>query len=416
MKMTFGRFLRGVSALSLLVAGAMVTGCGDKSSNPDAVDVTVLKAPGNLHIMDNGNGGITLSWEAAINSSDFDGFNVYGMKGAASDLDVEEGKPIVLLDTEGNSVAASKTLLENFNYDPATGFGFEKPGEKTAAEGEDAPEFEAYPIHTKPAEDVLLPTCKVDAGVCKNTTATNFGKSVGDSVTGVDAANGTITYTLPENSLKVGTSYCFFVLSSIDSGKKVSATSTNVQCIVPKFRGTFTLVLPKEGTENKGWKLTDYLAECKTAKACAVPAASYIDTVGETDHTAASKNASVFIEKSGTGPKLVAAKNSGISDLGYKAGGFADPKLRSSAPTLVIDSNTYDTGAGVTGPIFNEGGYSIAGQSVPMKKNHVYVIAVGDPEASVVTKFLYVWVWLKDDVAASPTDASVEVMMPFDVE
>jgi hypothetical protein len=355
-----------------------------------------------------------LWWNGANNEDDFDGYNVYGMKGKAADFGLEAGNSLQLLDAEGAAIQASRDKLALFNYDPAKGLN--EVGVAVAEEGADAPEFSAFPIHTKDTDadkTPLLPTCKNDgAGKCVNTTKANLGKSAEDD--GKIATNGPISYTI--TGLTVGTSYCFLVLSSIDAGQKVSAASSNFECIVPNYSGSFALDLPFGSTaNNRAWYLDKYRDACEASKACVAPVTTTEYKVDGGDHYANDTD-EVYVEYSSTGAGFVAGKNSGIADLGYYAGGFSDSSLPKTAPTLVIDSDTYDTGGSVQGPIFNEGGYSIAGQTVKLSKNHVYIIAVGDSAATgPVTEFLYFWIWIEGDVTTTSTASTVDVQvrMPF---
>lgn len=384
-------------AIGLIALGALVVGCGDKESNPDAVSFAELKFPGDLRILDKGNGAVALTWTGANNEDDFDGYNVYGLKGKAGDFGVTEGSALELLDEKGEPNEAARTVLGKFNFDPAK--GLEAKGDSVNDDGE--VEFSALPIHAKDGDKRLLPTCQQGAaGVCEN-TKTNVGKSVSDLST--LAVNGDITYSL--DKLKPGSSYCFLVLSSMDGGQTVSQTSSNAECVVPKFKSEFSLTIPAATANNYEFDLRAYLASC-TADSCAAPAAAIFKTEAKA-HNAADTGA-VYVESD---VAFIAGKNSGVIDLGYYAKGFDDPTLPAKAPPLGIDTNTYGTNAG---PIYNTGGYSIAGQSVPIVANHVYVIAVGDSAATgVSTKFHYHWLYVK---SVGGGTSAVEMRLSKDAE
>src|SRR6516225_2564091 len=110
-----GREILGVA--SVAAAGWMSFGCGN-ASNPDAVRQDELKRPYGLTITDTGNGSVTLQWYGSNNEDKFDGYSIYGMKGAQKDLGVTAGQALDLMDDGGNANPDTKTILNGFNYNP----------------------------------------------------------------------------------------------------------------------------------------------------------------------------------------------------------------------------------------------------------------------------------------------------------
>ncbi len=389
MKVAIGSLLRATAkpVIGSLAVAALLVGCGDKESDPDAVSVEDLKYPGALKIVDNGNGAVKLWWTGSNNEDDFDGYNVYGMKDTGT-FGLTEGDSLQFLDEAGEPIQAAKDILAKFNYDPATGLESVGTGAAAAnAEGEE-PEFSALPIHTKAAdgETRYLPTCMhtPDAqGVCSNTTEATAGKSVSDGGT-MYAVNGPISYDV--SGLKVGSKYCFLVLSSMDGGTKVSSTSSNFECVTPNHAVSFTMPVPSAGNFSE-FKVADLLAACDAGD-CGDGATHFADTGA----TGATKNSEgvIYAEFGGGSPQWVAGKYSSVIDLGYSTG-FGDALLPAKAPTYVIDEDNLISG----------GGYAVAGQSVPLVASHMYVIAQGDSSGDATqTTFKYHWVYVKDEAGS----------------
>jgi hypothetical protein len=413
----------------IAVAGALVVGCGDKESDPDAVTVDELKGPGKLWIQDQGDGAVTLNWTGSNNEDDFDGYNVYGVKTAAPGQPatvggLAEGNALQLLDDDGEPVEAAKTTLAAFNYNPDNGLGLAAPMSdnfslQDAAEGEEEEEaeFEALPIHKKNGEERLLPTCKHDgAGKCMDTTAANEGQTVEDNNT-LYAVNGPISYSL--TGLKVGSTYCFLVLSTFDRGEEVSQSSSNMACVTPKYAKEVAITLPTSDDASTFLKLdfNAWIDACATAAdgKCPDPGTMF-DEAGDTAAHKASDPGPIYVEYSDNieQPVFVAGKNHAIADLGYYESGFSDPTLPKSAPTLVLDKNSTKspTDTAARGPISNQGGYSIAGQSITIAAGHVYVFAiskVAEGDESVPEKFHYVWAYVAD-----PATGKVQFRIPKD--
>ena len=101
---------------------------------------------------------------------------------------------------------------------------------------------------------------------------------------------------------------------------------------------------------------------------------------------------------------IAAGKNVAIRDMGFYAQGFSDLKLPRSAPALKLGT---DLGAD-NGPLMNTGGFTPAGRSRALRKNHVYVIGVPEKDATAPETFYYHWIWINGDVAPN---SSVPVEM-----
>ncbi len=420
MKVASGKWLRARAPLcGALALGALgLTGCGDKESSPDAVSVSELKYPGDLAIWDKGDGKVVLEWSGANNEEDFDGYNVYGMKGTATALGVTEGVALELLDDKGDKNTTTEAILAKFNYDPAT-TKLEAPGTaialaETAEADSDAPEFSYLPIHTGPADARLLPTCKAAGGTCTMTTAATKDLTAENPTY---AVNGRVKFEVPE-TLKVGESYCFFVMSSMDGGETVSQTSSNVQCVTPKYSVGFNLPIPAGADDPRHLDLRAYLTACDAAGKCAAPGAPVLDAAAESEFNPSAKNSHtasdpmpIYIETSTTGAVgFVAGKAAAVNDLGYYEKGFDDVTLPKGAPVLVLDDSTIGgTGVNKDAPVFNAGGYSIPGQTVPLVAGHVYVFGVGAATASGIGPFHYHWLYVKSAPAGG--NAAVEMRL-----
>jgi hypothetical protein len=405
MKMFSSKSLRDAARLvssALLLGGltALTVGCGSDASDPAAVTLDELKAPGNLWIQDNGNGAATLYWTGSNNEADFDGYNVYGLNVGTDKAKLgtyKEGQAIELLDEAGEPVQAAKDFLGTFNY------SHEKPLEEAATVTDDGEtKFSALPIHQKNGEEGIFPTCGVNAGVCTNHSTSFARQAVSDnSARGV---NGTVSY--PVSGLTVGQSYCFFILSSMDEGAKVSMTSTNIACVTPRYKSEFSMTVADSNANSSVVDLHKFLETCK-ASGCATGDATAlsISTVATADETSPGP---IYIEEN-QGGVFTPGQNVGVRDLGFYAAGFADPTLPRSAPALVIDTSA-------TNPIINGGGYTPAGRSRKIEKNHVYVFAVPAKDATgTPTSFYYHYIWIKDAVTAgSPVAVEMRISSVLD--
>ena len=227
--------------LGLGVALSLLS-CGDEN-DPDAVSALELKSPSALRIIDDGEGKIRLKWSGPNPEDAFEGYNVYGAKLTNTELaaiSLTKGQPIQLLDNAGDAVEAVKTtILPKFDYTTANSNALPGAGESPASIEEDT-ELSKLPFHQRnssDATDPLLPTCRTATG---NQTCV-----LNTSATEVDAAgyssNGVVEFNLGESiQLDEGSQYCFFVLSVQSGGKEVSSSSTNVECVTPRYKATFT--------------------------------------------------------------------------------------------------------------------------------------------------------------------------------
>ncbi len=412
-----GVFTVGVLAMLMSIP----LGCSDNSSDPEAITVGDLKYPSGLSIQDLGNGKVELSWLAANNEGNFDGYNVYGIKGKAADLGVEEGKAIELLDDKGEVQEAARTTLGNFDYDPKGNKISAKAAAAATAEGE-APKFSARPIHQLNAagDKKLLPTCKTktESGVatCVLTTEENLGKDVDDDK--AYAVNGRVTFAVPD-VLEVGESYCFFVLSSMGKGEKVSQTSSNVACIIPEWKANdgFDVTLPlSSSSDSLKFDLTAWRKNSCTnttdSRDCSDPGSTYITTDTTTKSHKPDAVGPLYIEyvddNGQAKAAFVAGKGHGIADLGYYTG-FSDSTVPVKAPTIVVDIN--QSGSSEPAPILNKGSYSIAGQSIPVVEKHMYIIAVPEDLTASTLKYHYYWIYVS---SISNGVAKFEMRLPKD--
>ncbi len=401
MKMLRSKFLRDSAKLisSALLLGGLAVGCGSDASDPEAITLDELKAPGNLWIQDGGNGNATLYWTGSNNEKDFDGYNVYGLnKSKITFGGYAEGQAIELLDEAGEPVQAAKDFLAQFNYN------FEKPFEEKGATTDDDGEakFSALPVYQKNGEEGIFPTCGVEAGTCKNHSTSFARQAVSDnSDRGV---NGTVSY--PVSGLKVGQTYCFFVLSSMDEGEKVSMTSTNIACVTPRHKSEFSITIANSNSNSSVIDLHKFLETC-TASGCANGDATAV-SVSTVDTADESSPGPMYVEEN-QGGVFTPGKNVGVRDLGFYALGFKDPTLPRSAPALVLDTSG-------TNPIINGGGYTPAGRSRKIEKNHVYVFAVPAKNATgTPTSFYYHYIWVKDTVTAgSPVAVEMRISSVLD--
>lgn len=389
--------------LPVIGVAAVITflGCGKKSDNPAAAAVDELQAPSGLTIRDQGNGTVILYWYGSNNEDKFDGYNVYGMKEPTGGFGLAEGKAVELLDDQGNAIDAAKTLLTKFNYDPSAGKGFENPA-TTLTDGKD---FSFLPVHTNNGADPLLPTCKPvttnNVSTCVGTTAANKGKAVSDDAT--IALNTRTQYTV--TGLIPGNKYCFLVMSSINEGKSVSATSTEMKCVTPKYKLEATL---DTSAGNKFLDLRTLLTACKASSTNVCPA---IDTttyfVASSGSATNASPGSLYVEASSTAlsENFVAGIGGATIDLGYKPLGFADEGLPFKAPALLWDSNQFEHG----------GGYTPAGMSVKLYPYHMYVVAVdaATTATSSPTQWYYHWIYVKNTtpIANNSNAVLVEVRL-----
>jgi len=383
MKM-FGKLLRSVLAPIFGVAamGVLLTGCGS-SSDPSAVGLDELKFSYGLHIVDQGNGTVRLIWSGSNNEDKFSGYNVYGLKGDA--MAAQEGQTIKLLDDKGEADATAKTTLAGMGYN---GKDWETPGPTTNADGD----FASYPYYTTiNGTDAVLPSCMPNKNdgtdsVCTPLTAEGGASHIFNGETHIDL-----------KGLKIGSNYCFTTLSTLDDGKKVAQTTSEIRCVVPKAQVDVAaaqavgLKDDLSGTAKSfGVDLEALRVACGTDGGTKCGELDVTKDLRTTDITALAANpnaggcnadttVALCIEYFSGKPNFTAGAKTGVQDLGYYPLGFDDPTLP-KAPKL-----------SAFGDIQNKDGYSVAGQSLPLEASHVYVIANFDSTdtAATPTKFYY---------------------------
>lgn len=358
-------YLKEFLPLLLLGSGFFLalSGCGEDESDPEAVTVAELKAPFALKVFDKGNGTVELEWGASNNEDDFDGYNVYGIK-TDNTTTFEDGKAIELLDSEGKPLAATKEVLQSMNFN---GTNLETVGEAPTQDPDaDERKFAFYPIYETTDSDGKpeVPTCRPTAttgadNLCKNpqTNAESY-------------LNGRVTYQ-PTFSLTVGSRYCFLVLSVKDEGTEVSQTSSNIACIVPKYKVSVDL----DFTTNSfmAVDLADLRTACAAGQASCVVnnstnttvSANYCNNAGSVGGTTQTDN--IFcLEKLSSGISITPVNQSAAKDIGYYPLGFEDPFLPDVVPL---------TSALVVADLERDAGYSPSGQSLVLQPDHFYSVA-----------------------------------------
>lgn len=401
-------------ALRLLgfIAALAVTSCGD-DDNPDAVDVKNLKYADGLRIVDNGDGSVTLNWNASNFEKDFEGYNVYGAKMSDADIKalagqgLEKGVPLQLLNDEGDPRNESKAILAKMNYDPSKPFQLQADGaeeastESSSTEKEEEPKFSFRPIHQKNAEgEAILPTCypsKTETAMytCTNYTADNVD-SVKKEASGELSAHGSVSYTVSD--LEYDSQYCFLVFAVQDSGKEISQTSTNFECIRPKYKYSGVLDIASD----QELLIAEFAKKCKEDKACPDSfAGEYVDT-GSTPGSNAKGDLYIdeFSPVSTFTPGLEG--RCGIKDLGYRPAGFNDPEIPTEAPTFLNE-------VGLDGKIQNSNGYSARGMSIIIRPNFMYILACTDEKNS--KKAYYHWIHVNQSTPINDTTDTITVDM-----
>ncbi len=392
--MMFGKLLRSVLAPMFGVAamGVLLTGCGD-ATDPTAVGLDELKFSFGLNIVDQGNGTVQLVWSGSNNEDDFSGYNIYGKKTDDAFVAANEGNTIKLLDDKGEEDAGGKATLGTMGYN---GKDWEAAGPSTNPDGD----FSVYPYYTtKNGEDAVLPSCmpnKNDGAdsVCTPLTAEAGASHIFNGQTHIDLTG-----------LLVGSTYCFTTLATLDDGKKVAQTTSEVRCVVPRAKLDVTATADGDsdgstGTADThkafGLDLEALRVSCGTdGKACALDLDTDLRTATTTAFADESDDLGLTADEATKGcnttttvalcveyfsgkPNFTAGANTGIQDLGFYSG-FDDATLP-AAPKL-----------SEFGELQNKDGYSVAGQSLPLEANHVYVVANG---IAGVTSFYYHFIYV----------------------
>lgn len=369
MKVSIGSSLRrGLAAGALLAVSVGLAACGDSSSDPDVVTLEDLKPATSLQILDLGNGSVRLSWTGLNNEDDFSGYNIYGKLVAEPTTDsvkAKEGQTLRLMKDDGTVDSDVKTMLATMSYN---GTDWETVGTKTDPEAE----IEYYPYYaTSTAEaEPITPSCQP-----ASTVDTTGKYPCNDTVEGQEdpdtlILNGSTYKDL--SGLKIGSTYCFVVVSTLDGGDKIPGATSEVRCVVPRgdMSATFT-------AESGKYIAIDFKAlreQCAAASSAncgdlTLPAA----TAGDCDTPA---DTTVCIELFSSKVNFTAGKSAGIQDLEYSPTGFAKSLTQAS------EVSSYGT-------LQNVKGYSLAGQSLPALDDHVYVVAEGDRTATTPDSFYY---------------------------
>ncbi|MFW7379267.1 MAG: hypothetical protein ACOH5I_10700 [Oligoflexus sp.] len=395
------RFTRHGRWLSAGIMAALLGACGGDKDDPQIITRNDLKSPGGLSIIDLGNGKVRLQWFTSNYEEDFEGYNIYGAKGdAVSLLGFDEGEPVELLNNSGDPIDSARTILQNFNYSADNENSLPGTDALTDAvppsDGE--LKFSALPYHHLRTVDQEpnLPTCRpVADGTCafsgteKNETDTKDITSVGQ-----------ISFNFPED-LEVGQSYCFFVFAVQDEGKEISQSSTNVACVVPKYKLTGNFADKTfDGAAIRGIKFGEGGTLQALRELCAGDSGCP-DAISMTDNAATLTNTTtdtnVQFENYGSDPDrlfLSTGKHSTILSLGFFPGGVTNNtfiKQISSVPALSLSSAS----------LKNPNGYSLEGQSINAKGEQMYVIASAAPDAEAPESFYYDWLYISESSCAT---------------
>jgi hypothetical protein len=381
-----------LSLLGISLLAGPIVGCGD-AEDPDAVSIDELKAPGNLWIRDGGNGAVTLFWNGSNYEDDFDGYNVFGMIDDGTLLgDYEEGMAVKMLDEEGEPVAEAKTFIAKFSYDPAKPFA----EAHTATDDDGEQKVAALPIRA--ATDPIYPTCGHDSdktaaeGNCVMHSTDFAHSSAGDDSTrGVAGQMGFLV-----SDLTPGSKYCFFVMASMDEGKKVSNSTTNIACVTPRYSVSGDLDVPAASGQGQFLDIQTLLTACTDGDCGSISTA---DADGATSDSATG----LYVEGYSDGG-LTAGSFTGLVDLGYYPDGFTDGTLPRKAPTYTVGTLDGKT------PVNSSGGYAPYGETIQFLTNHMYVMAVPSTDYDTdsddsPTEFFYHWMYVTGTGEYSSTTA-----------
>ena len=356
--------------LSLTAVFSLV-GCGDTVTDPADVTVFKLKTPMALSAIPQ-QGKITLTWFGNNNEKDFSGYNIYVSSASRDeiskafalkkdDLDPHLYSPITFKTANDDKIANVRSNLSKlFNWDEAS---------KGNKEG-DGKNFSPFLRCNVAANDA--------GGACVKATKANENFR----------ANGQISFTFPENSLQDGKEYAFFVTSTQDDGEEIASPTTGVMFVRPRK----VFVSPEFAITTVG----------KTRAGLSLPAGSEPVIAGgkyedsdtyfclPVENSDPDKKTNVYFGTSGTQlvPAIVGANGTRIADLGpalsASNGVLSDAPLLSPlrSPSQVLlpfaesKPNAAPTVEELGSDVGSEGGYSRCGQSVTLKDNHVYSIAI----------------------------------------
>ncbi len=338
-----------------LAVSPLLVNCSDDESDPTAVALDELKFAFGLRIQDQGNGNIRLWWSGANNEADFSGYNIYGVKDNAT-VAAKAGSVIQLLDDAGEPIAAGKDLLSKMAYN---GKDWETPG----TEKREDDQVGYYPFYK---DKTILPSCipQGDKKECK----------VGTKATSAVTLNG-MAYT-DLTGLKPGGQYCFVVVSTLDEATKISSSTSEVACVVPR-----SIVKDLAVTVTDGFKNPTTLDLTALRTACAKGVADCkITPASATGITDCKTTPGLCIEYGTSTLHFNGNEKTAVQDLGYYTGGISPEAIEDDNFPMYYKLTKF-------GDVQNLDGYSIPGQSLPLQNKHVYAIATAANDAK--TSFYY---------------------------
>ena len=330
---------------SLIVLAGLSVSCG-KSSKPDPISIDELKPPSSLRLRDEGNGRITLSWRGNNHANNFSGYNVYGstkqtiQEFVKTGL-VEQDRVVKIAGSDGKMDDKALSLLQAMSYNPNAPYSSTSEKQETY-----------LPLHRK---SDALPTCMpVEEGSTKCAWSDEAPRAKG-------SFSGTTWLGL--EGLKVGTEYCFMVVATADAGKQISSVSSELRCVLPKFRGTIEVGgRDSEAVEQGHAVLLDLNGlrqDCLENKNC-LQGLKLNRFDGQCD---AATPASACVELFSTGSlQLTGAFNAAIADVGLYPAGFED-----TIPNAIAMRGF--------SPYGNKSGYAPSAHSIPLYDRHIYVVA-----------------------------------------
>jgi hypothetical protein len=354
------------------VCGSLLLSCGADKTDPEVKTLDELQNAKGLTVTETGTGTARLTWVGTNGEDSFTGYNIYGAKvstelqKALANAEISEGDALQLVGDDGEPRADAKSILQLMSYN---GKDLETPATVTSTD-EDV-KFQYYPIYT--TKDVF-PTC-----LPKETTGS--GKAcVALTEEGTERTFfGTATYDV--EGLTAGAQYCFLVLSTLDSGKTVAMTTSELACVTPMIHADDLNITVAASSHQKINVST--AREACTASTCTIPVAAYTRTDATKDCANDDQTTDLLcIEQIGGKPGLTGGQYVAINDLGYYADGFSDATMPKDLPELTDYSSATDT-------IAYGGGYAISAQTLPILANHMYVVASRSEASATPTSFYY---------------------------
>jgi hypothetical protein len=373
-----------------LLAGSIFTSCGDDKTDPKPTTLDELQNAKGLSVSETGTGKVRLTWVGNNGEDNFTGYNIFGMK-MSSDLEnaldsanVGEGDSLQLTGQDGEPKEDAKAVLQLMSYN-----GKDLESAETAKPTDEDVKFQYYPIYTK--KDVF-PTCLP-------TEKTGLDKACTPLTAESDESTfyGTTNYDI--EGLTPGAKYCFLVFSTLDGGKTVAMTSSELRCVTPTVHAKeVTVSVPHTSHLKIDMKA---LRTACTTTTCEIAFAEYTRTAPKTDCDNDAETTDLLcIESFGASgkPQMTGGQFVSINDLGYYGDGFDDSTLPNMAPELSSynpDPTTVAYG----------GGYAISGQSLPVVLNHMYAIASRKDTSDTPSSFYYDMFYVS---ALSDTSITIE--------